>query len=80
MTPAAAGHAVRTAARAAAPAAAALPWPMKALGAMTAAEILAALEQVVYVCPDDVALERALRRELANALERGRAAGGAAPG
>ncbi|MBV2364305.1 hypothetical protein ACFPZ0_26695 [Streptomonospora nanhaiensis] len=57
------------------------PWPMKALGAMTAAEILAALERLACVRPEDAALERALHRQLVRAVERERAGarGAAAP-
>ncbi|MUL44077.1 hypothetical protein FZ103_23435 [Streptomonospora sp. PA3] len=46
------------------------PWPMKALGAMTAAEVLAALDQLPYLCPEDAALEMALRGQLARVLDR----------
>ncbi|GAA4919005.1 hypothetical protein [Streptomonospora salina] len=47
-------------------------WPMKTLGAMTAAEVLAALNQLPYLCPEDAALEKALRDRLASALDRKR--------
>ncbi|QBI51911.1 hypothetical protein [Streptomonospora litoralis] len=45
-------------------------WPMKALGAMTAAEVLAALKQLPYLCPEDAALEKALRAQLSRVVER----------
>lgn len=45
-----------------------LTWPMKPLGAMTAAELLAALEQLDAVAPDDEALEAAVRAELMRAM------------
>lgn len=48
------------------------PWAMKALGAMTAAEVLAALNQLPNLRPEEAALEKALRNQLASALERER--------
>ncbi|MDA2811392.1 hypothetical protein O4J56_12185 [Nocardiopsis sp. RSe5-2] len=46
-----------------------LTWPMKPLGAMTAAELLAALEQLDAVAPDDEALGAAVRAELMRAMD-----------
>jgi len=43
-------------------------WPMKALSAMTSEEVLAALEQLPYLCPQDAALEKALHGQLARAV------------
>ncbi|MDT0303960.1 hypothetical protein [Streptomonospora wellingtoniae] len=45
------------------------PWAMKALSAMTADEVRAALGQLPYLRPEDAALEKALRDRLTLALE-----------
>ncbi|GAA4954761.1 hypothetical protein GCM10023224_45280 [Streptomonospora halophila] len=45
------------------------PWAMKALSAMTADEVRAALDQLPYLCPEDAALETALRDQLARIQE-----------